>query len=79
MKQMDGSVKRKPKEAFDTCHKCVQAVKNKEIYDRMRTQQLLNCLERVPKRKLRESQEKAIRLKEQSNRSSKLCKECQRQ
>ena len=49
--------------------KDVQAVNKKEIFDRMRSQKLKNCLEEYQRERyvtqLRESQVKAIRLREQ--------------
>ena len=60
VKRMDGILKRKPKEAFDKWRKYVQAVNNKEIYDGMRSQQLLNCLERIPKRKMRDATQRIV-------------------
>jgi len=52
---MDGILKRKPKEAFDRWRKYVLAVNNNEIFNGIRSQKLLNCLERIPKRKMRDA------------------------
>ena len=50
---MDEILKKKLKEAFDRWRKYAQAVNNKEIFDGMRSQKRMNCLERIPKRKMR--------------------------
>ena len=52
---MDGILNRKPKVAFDRWRAYVHAVNNNEILDGIRSQKLLNCLERIPKRKLRDA------------------------
>ena len=60
IKRMDGLLKRKPKEAFDRWRRYVQAVNNKEVLDNVKSQKLLNTLNKVTRRTLRDATQRIV-------------------
>ena len=60
VKQINGILKNRPKQAFVAWKKYVAAVNNKEIFDSLRSSKLLNSLEKVAKRQLRSSSQRIV-------------------